>query len=925
MANISYDRQSFSIDHRRVWLVSGAMHFQRTPRGLWRKRIRAAKQAGLNCIETCVFWNAHETAPGEFDFTGERDLRTFIKTVGEEGLFCIVRPGPYMCGEWDFGGLPARLNDIEGIKLRQANGPYLEACAQYIREVMLQIKDLQVTSRRSADTDFSHLTGRTDHSGYRGEGGGPVIMMQAENEWFCSNPQQHDTYLLESVRHLRENGCTVPITNCNNLWQQVDGTLDTWNGRRHLTADMRQLAEVNPKTPRFVAEFWPGWFDCWDTAHHSDDAPGDVLHRIAGILATGSMFNLYLFHGGTNFGFFAGRSVLTRDSYVTTSYDYGAPLTEAGGRGATYHPVRRIATFASRFDQLFANLDHAPHAAAAPEGDHPPAVIHATGSRGDVIFILKNGKDKTRELPLLLPDGRTLPVPLGDDRAAWVVLNAKLGDGLTLDYTNLRPFALLGGKMLILFGPAGAEGLASINEAPLSLDVPKGKQPTVVQVDDLTLVVLNEQQVDASCLMDDGLVVGAAEFDETDQPVPLTGWSTRFHIDLDGKLTRHKQSTPRKPTAPTITGWRFAPLDALIDGSDPGYEPIDGPASLETLGQDFGYGWYRVPVNKTKVGKLLWPEADDRLHVYQDGKLLGILGHGPDAKYDPVALKLDGTVTVLADNLGRNSFGQDIGDRKGVFGPLYKVTAAKLAKPKVTNQPAPDPFELTGFVYGRHLGDRRPAQALSWNVSPVGRKPMVLEINDLPMDCVVMVNDEPVDLYSAKFGNRFKRFVLTPGNGPVKGGKNKLTLALYEPLPAGVDPVKHLRFYKVNDIVSNPRGQWSFSKWTPPEDVAFSELPKTSPARPAWFHATFNVKQADVPLWLKPVGMSKGQLYLNGHNLGRFWVATAAGKKVPPQDAYYLPEPWLHTDKPNDLLIFDEHGRLPSKCKLVYNWNGPYG
>ncbi len=926
MANISYDRQCFSIDNRRVWLVSGAIHYTRTPRELWRKRIRAAKQAGLNCVETYVFWNAHEKSPGDFDFSHDLDLRAFIKIIGEEGLFCILRPGPYICAEWDFGGLPPWLSDIDGVKLRQANGPFLEACARYIREVMQQVKDLQITSSRSTDTDWSHLAARTDQGGYRGEGGGPIIMMQAENEWFCHSDEQHDKYLLEGVRHLRENGCTVPINNCNNLWQPIDGTIDTWNGKRHLAANMRQLAAVNPDAPRMVTELWTGWFDQWGNTHHTKDTPGDVLHRLAGTLATGAMFNLYMFHGGTNFGFTGGRTITTRDCFQTTSYDYNAPLSEAGGRPDMYRAVKRIATFTSHFHQLFANLgDTPPHASIAPDGDHPPAVMHATGSRGDAVFILKHKDDKTNELPVLLPDGRTLPVTLGDDRAAWLVLNTPLPTGQTLDYTNLRPFALIGSRMLVLFAPAGSQGLISIDGAPITVKVPAGKQPHIQVIDDLTVVTLSDEQADAAYPLDDGLVIGAAELDEDNQPVAMKGWATRFHIDLSGKLNKQKQTASRKPAAPKLTGWQHAPLDTLLDGTDPAYEPIDGPAPLESLGQAYGYGWYRVPVNKINAGKLLWPQAGDRLHVYQDGKLKSVLGHGPDAEFGPAALKLDGQLTVLADNLGRFNYGQDVGERKGVFGLPYKVSPIKLAKPKITNRPAPDPFALTGYVYGQHQSEPRPAQALSWTVSPDGRKPLILEFDGLPISAVVEVNGEPVALHSALQGNRFNRLVLTPGEGPTKGGKNTITLALYEPLPDGIDPNKHLRCYKVTEIVSNTRGQWSFSKWSPPEDDAFTSLPTSTPAQPAWFRASFSVKQADVPLWLEPVGMSKGQLYLNGHNLGRFWVATRTGKKVPPQHAYYLPEPWLHTNQPNELLIFDEHGKLPTKCKLVYNPNGPYG
>jgi beta-galactosidase len=930
MSSISYDGQCLTLNSRRLWLVSGAIHYTRTPHQLWRKRIRAAKQAGLNCVETYVFWNAHEKRPGEFDFTGDLDLRRFVKTVGEEGMFCILRPGPYICAEWDYGGLPAWLNTLDGIKLRQANGPFLEASARYIGEVMKQVGGLQASSTSSSNKPLKADTSHLDGGGYRGEGGGPIVLMQTENEWLCSNPDQHDGYLRENVRHLRENGCTVPITNCNNLWQPVDGTIDTWNAKHHLAADMRQLAAVRPNAPRIVSELWAGWFDTWGNPHHTEDSAGDLLHRMAGVLSAGAMFNLYMFHGGTNFAFNAGRSIADPSRFITTSYDYDAPLKEAGGRGDKFQAVKRIATFASHFHHVFANLTPGPpHATAAPQGeDHPQAITHLRGGRGDVVFILRGRHDKTEQFDLLLPDGQTLPVPMGNDRAAWLLLDTRLGNAGTLDYTNLRPFALIGGRMLVLFGPAGAQGLVSIDGSLLRVSVPTGKQPVTQKIDGLTLVILNDQQTDAAYPVKDGVLIGAAGIDPMDEPTPLAGWPTLYRVKADGRVTRIKQSAPHKTAAPKLTHWQAATLNALIDGTDPGYETIDGPASLETLGQHQGYGWYRVPIaHPTGAGKLLWPKSADRLHVYHDGKLQKILGAGPDADNGPTALKVNGHVTVLADNLGRFNIGQCMGEHKGVFGPLYKVAPVKLNEPKVTRQPAPDPFVLEGLVYGRQHGEQPPAQALTWTVTPDGRKPMILDIDRLPMACVVTVNGEPVELYSRTYSHGTRRIVLEPGTGPVKGGRNTLTLALYEPMPDGIDPLKHLRFYRVTDTVSDKRAAWAFCPWRPPhqDSSAFGTLPRTSPAKPAWFRASFAVKRTGVPLWLEPVGMSKGQVYLNGHNAGRYWVATAAGKKIPPQHAYYLPEPWLNTDAPNELLLFDEHGKLPSKCRLVYNADGPYG
>ena len=339
---ISYDGQSLIVGGRRVWLVSGSIHYARTPHQQWRQRIRAAKQTGLNCIDTYVFWNLHEPRPGVFDFKDDRNLKRFVEIIGEEGMYCILRPGPYVGGQWDFGGLPAWLHTIEGIELRQENGPFFEACARYLGAVLEEVKTLQVNSRRS----------------------GPIIAMQAENRWFSTirkplKPiKSKQTYLVEIARYIRENGCTVPILECNNLWAGTDGAIGCWSGSQHLAADLRQLGIIQPDAPRIVAEYEAGSPTHWgDKNNRHDDAPTH-LKRLASILATGAQYNISTFHGGTNFGFSAGRSARSPFSFATTSHDPASPLGESGERGPkylatkTYQRIRRSVRPALRRTQL---------------------------------------------------------------------------------------------------------------------------------------------------------------------------------------------------------------------------------------------------------------------------------------------------------------------------------------------------------------------------------------------------------------------------------------------------------------------------------------------------------------------------------------------------------------------------------------------
>ena len=905
MPNITFDEQSFMIDGRRVWLVSAAMHYTRTPRPLWRSRIRAAKQAGCNCIETYVFWNVHEPQAGRFRFDGDYDLRHFVQLVGEEGLYCIVRPGPYVCSEWDFGGLPAWLHTQGQIKLREGDPTFLQATARYLDAVMQQIADLQIT--RPA--------------------GGPVILIQNENEWFCHNDEAAEAYLEAITRYLRESRCEVPLINCNNLWQHVPGTIDCWNGWNRLADDCRQLRIAQPGAPRLITEFWPGWFDSWGRPHADGKSADEVLQRLAEISATGAMANLYMFHGGTNFGFYGGRTVGAPDMYMTTSYDYNAPLLEAGGRGRKYKAVKRLCTFLSQFADVMAHMDsdHQPtHAVAAGSN---VSVCQQSGVLGTVAFIIREPARKDRTVELLTPMGQRLPVHLGHSSAAWVLLDAKLAGVARLDLTNLRPWAFVAKRMLVLFGPAGTRGMVSIDGAMLLEDVPKGKSPFVTQHQNLTVVILNEDQVDEAYLHDDGrLFVGIGGFDTDDEP--FRGDSGSYTIvNPDGTVARKRFDPPARLAAPRLDGWEVATLDGYVDGTAPRYAAIDGPQSLEACGADFGYGWYRLRQG-LKGGrriKLLIPQANDRLHIYVNGVLKTVYGFGPGAETGPVDFQLPSgecTIVGLADNLGRLNYGTNMGERKGLFGHLMAVKPIKPKKAEETVEAMADPFAVKGYVPHCRKGDRSPRRRFHFTVSHRRKSPLVLVLHGERPRSVVIVNDQPVAIDPGQ--NLTERIVLDPETQQ-KQGNNRITFALIEPAPDRHDPRKHVDVYEAAELISES-AEWSYARWQMPDEGVYRPLPaKASGLGPCWFRAAFALKQNDVPLFLEINGMSKGQIYINGHNAGRYFVATQTGKKVPPQSRYYLPEPWLNVNEENELILFDEHGRTPDKCKLVYDAMGPYG
>ncbi len=254
------------------WLVSGTLHYSRMPRGLWAERIRAARQAGLNCIDVPLLWSDHEKQPGKLDFKGDRDLKHFVQLIADHGMYCTLRPGPFAADHTDHGGMPTWLHNVKpdrrsgAMKFREGNGPYLSAVSRYFTAVMNQVKSLQITSPTGGGKPQPTPTLNTPGQpagGFVGQGGGPIVMIHVEQRWYCANDDQDAAYHQQLIRLLREGGANVPLAAGHQLWQEVDGTIHTWRGQANLTANLRQLRSVQPDAPPMVSGFGRDQPDIW--------------------------------------------------------------------------------------------------------------------------------------------------------------------------------------------------------------------------------------------------------------------------------------------------------------------------------------------------------------------------------------------------------------------------------------------------------------------------------------------------------------------------------------------------------------------------------------------------------------------------------------------------------------------------------------
>jgi beta-galactosidase len=315
-------KDDFLLDGKPFQLISGEMHPARIPAEYWRHRIRMAKAMGVNTIAAYIFWNFHETAEGRFDFTSPgRDIGRFLTIAQEEGLWVLLRPGPYVCAEWDFGGLPAYLLRVPDIKVRCLDPRYMAAVERYIRALASVVKPLQVTE------------------------GGPILMVQIENEY---GSYGNDRNYLQRLRRIwQEAGIQVPFYTADGAtpYMLEAGSLpgaavglDPGSSDPEFALARR----INPGVPVFCSEIYPGWLTHWGEPwqHPGTD---ELVKDLRSLLDKRRSFNLYVIHGGTNFGFWAGANSGGKGYEPdVTSYDYDAPIDEQGRATAKYHVLRNL-------------------------------------------------------------------------------------------------------------------------------------------------------------------------------------------------------------------------------------------------------------------------------------------------------------------------------------------------------------------------------------------------------------------------------------------------------------------------------------------------------------------------------------------------------------------------------------------------------
>ena len=313
----------FYLDDKPFQIISGAIHYFRVVPEYWRDRLEKLKNMGCNTVETYIPWNFHEPKKGEFLWDGQRDVCRFIEIAQELGLYVIIRPAPFICAEWEWGGLPAWLLAEPEMRPRCSYEPFMKHVRDYYEVLLPKLVPYQI-----------------DH-------GGKIILMQIENEYgYYGDDKAYMKFLADTMREL---GVTVPFVTSDGPWGaafktgQLEGALPTGNFGSNCEKQFKVMEpQMAKKGPLMCMEFWAGWFDAWGNKIKMRSVLSMNKKDYEYTIKNGHNINIYMFHGGTNFGFMNGSNYYGKLTPDTTSYDYDAPLSEDGRMTKKYEAFRAI-------------------------------------------------------------------------------------------------------------------------------------------------------------------------------------------------------------------------------------------------------------------------------------------------------------------------------------------------------------------------------------------------------------------------------------------------------------------------------------------------------------------------------------------------------------------------------------------------------
>ncbi|XP_055278448.1 beta-galactosidase-1-like protein 3 [Moschus berezovskii] len=506
----------FTLEGHEFLILGGSVHYFRVPRASWRDRLLKLQACGLNTVSTYVPWNLHEPERGTFDFSGNLDLEAFILLAAEVGLWVILRPGPYICSEMDLGGLPSWLLQDPASQLRTTNRSFVNAVNKY----------------------FDHLIPRVAPLQYHR--GGPIIAVQVENEYGSFyRDKAYMPYLLQALLQRGVGGLLLTADNTEDVTRgHVKGVLASINMKGFKVDSFKHLYKLQSHKPVLIMEFWVGWFDTWGNDHKVMGV-NEVEKSVSEFIRFGISFNVYMFHGGTNFGFMNGATSFEKHRGVTTSYDYDAVLTEAGDYTTKYFMLRNL------FESILVR-PLPPLPSPTPKAVYPPLKLSHYLPLWEALPYLQ--RPVTSDVPLNMEN---LPINNGSGQSFGLVL--------------YEVTVCSGGR---LHASAQDEAQVFLNETSLGILTNVYQDidiPPITECQLLRILVENQGRVNFSWKIQNqrkGLI-GPVTLDK----IPLN-WFTIYPLELKMRFFKKLRSAPWRPLGDPSSSPAFH-LGTLTAGSSP--------------------------------------------------------------------------------------------------------------------------------------------------------------------------------------------------------------------------------------------------------------------------------------------------------------------------------------------------------------------
>ncbi len=906
--SISYDKQSFIIKGKRELIVSGEIHYFRIPRALWKDRLQKAKLAGLNTISTYILWSYHEPEEGRYDFNGEKDLGYFLRLCSSMGLYVIARPGPYICSEVDAGGFPAWLLTKEGLRLRRYNPIYLHYVDKWFDKLIPVIGKYQLTRE------------------------GSVILVQVENEY--GSFSHDDAYMSHLRDRLRKNGIEVPLITCDGAVEipdgKVKGAVPCINLPGQALTHFGNLKSMGHKSPPLVTEFWiNGMATAWGQRYDAPSAK-EIERETKEIIACGAGYNYYMWAGGMNFGYMAGRSIMDDHCFISAIFNDNSPVSESGTLQAKYYPLKRLNWFVQSLSDLIAgSREDRIFKIKVTTGLKSVVRKGETGARLVAIFNESQCPCETKiEIPSRresLPQNGMFSIEPND--ISFVILDYPLFKDMVLNYaiTNiLRIQRTKKERTLVVYGKTDCYG-----EIGLKLKT----KPKVYLNDEFEDVVDwdNKRRVltiGFTYSKRHEIVIGTEErlrvIILSEREAERT-WFVGEKIIFDKGYPYYVQKVSTKDVAKLT--WEVSEKDLLqVTLEDSDWRQIDGPGEMTHLGKNYGYGWYQVDfmVDEGKERELFWTGAADRVTIFHNSRFIGVL----DAPVFGKSLRLNlskgrNVLMLLTDNLGRYCFGSQMGEPKGIYQQLYfgaqvsnlstgwryieEDVEGNIERYNLINFDDSG-WKVTGLTSVPEL--KRFTHLRRWIRLPEKEK-AVLQMRGFDFAAEIYVNGYRAGRYPGWQSGREKLLDITTY---IHRDDNLISLTFENVKnpsmfrPGLIEKEVRILSFSPKDALA---GDWQFKpveeekilpnlKWKQLKIDAY-------PEQLVWFRARFHMPSLKL-LKLRMDGMGKGLIWLNGRLLCRYW-------QIGPHEEYWLPEPWLKRD--NEIIIFEEEEKLPTNVRLV--------